>query len=122
MPSPLEEELKLSPYVANVMLYGDGCPYNVALIALDVAAVKKWAAAESVVLDADLDRDPHVRRLIEGEIEAHTASFKSFEKPRAFALVVDEFSVGNGLLTPTLKLKRGEALKRYGQVIKTLYP
>ncbi len=122
VPAALEEEIKLSPYVANVMIYGDACPYNVALIALDVAAVKKWAAAESIALQAELDRDPRVRKLIEEELAMHTASFKSFEKPRAFALIVDEFSVANGLLTPTLKLKRGEALKRYGHLLKTLYP
>lgn len=121
VPSPLEEELKLSPYVSNVMLYGDGRPYNVALVAIDVAAIRKWAAAEGVALEEDLTRDPAVRDLISRELALHSNSFKSFEKPRAFALVSDEFSVDSGFLTPTLKLKRGLVLTRYRDALERLY-
>ena len=53
MPSPLEEELKLSPYLANVMIWGDGRPFNVALVTLDVARVREWAAAAGVTLAED---------------------------------------------------------------------
>ena len=44
VPTPLEEQLKLSPFIANVMVYGDNKPYNVALIVPDVEALKAWAA------------------------------------------------------------------------------
>ena len=57
MPSPLEEELKLSPYLANVMIRGDGRPFNVALVTLDVARVREWAAAAGVTLAEDLAQD-----------------------------------------------------------------
>src|SRR6516165_8744635 len=43
MPSPLEEELKLSPYIANVMLHGHNKPFNVALVVPDATAVERWA-------------------------------------------------------------------------------
>jgi long-chain acyl-CoA synthetase len=121
VPSPLEEELKLSPYISNVMLYGDGRPYNVALVAIDVNAVHKWADHEGVALGDDLARDPAVRDLISREIALHSKSFKGFERPRAFAIVTDELSVDTGFLTPTLKLKRAAVLKRYGDAIDGLY-
>src|SRR5690606_40201830 len=51
VPSPLEEELKLSPFILNVMLYGANRPHNVALVVADVPAIEKWAGERGVVLD-----------------------------------------------------------------------
>ena len=121
MPSPLEEALKLSPWVANVMIYGDGRPFNVALVALDEARVRAWAAAEGVTLEEDLTRDVRVRALVRDELALHAQGFKPFERPRDFALVRDDFTPESGLLTPTLKLKRREVLARYKPLLDGLY-
>jgi long-chain acyl-CoA synthetase len=121
MPSPLEEELKLSPYIANVMLYGDGKPHNVALVAISVPAVQAWAEKSGASLNENPDQDERVRALIAAEIEKHTHEFKGYEKPRAFALVREDFTTENGLLTPTMKLKRREVMTRYGTRIAALY-
>jgi long-chain acyl-CoA synthetase len=121
MPSPLEEEIKLSPYIANVMLYGDGRSHNVALIVVDAAAVRAWGEARGLALGADLATDARVHELIKGEIERHTAGFRGYEKPRDFALIAEDFSVDNGCLTPTMKLRRREVLGRYGELLEGLY-
>ncbi|MGZ3420310.1 MAG: AMP-dependent synthetase/ligase [Polyangiales bacterium] len=121
VPSPLEEELKLSPFIANLMIHGDGMPHNVALVALDVAAIRKWAAAEQLTLEDDLTKDARVRTLVEHELETFGAPLKEFEKPRAFAMITDDLSVANGFLTPTLKLKRAAVLARYGALLASLY-
>jgi long-chain acyl-CoA synthetase len=121
MPSPLEEELKLSPFVANAMLHGDGRPFNVALIVIDEPAVREWATREGLALGDDPTRDERVRALVQRELDAHAEGFKGFEKPRAFALLREDFTQENGLLTPTLKLKRREVLARYGDVVEGLY-
>ena len=63
MPAPLEEQLKLSPYIANVMLYGADKPYNVALVVLDAAAVREWAAEQGI--DARRRPRPRTRAVIE---------------------------------------------------------
>jgi long-chain acyl-CoA synthetase len=47
--------------------------------------------------------------------------FKGYEKPRDFALVREDFTVDNGLLTPTLKLKRREVVARHGRILDELY-
>jgi long-chain acyl-CoA synthetase len=122
MPSTLEEGLKLSPYVANVMMYGDGRPWNVALVVLDEAGVRAWAEREGVALGPDLTADPNVRALVAGELERLGEEFRSFEKPRNFALIREDFTIQNGLLTPTLKIKRREVLARYGALLDSLYP
>src|SRR5260370_21660730 len=71
VPTPLEEELKLSPYIANAMVYGDNKPYNVALIVVNVEAVKGWAAKNGVsAVDTDsLLSHAKVRELFKGEVE-----------------------------------------------------
>jgi len=121
VPSPLEEELKLSPYISNVMIFGDGRPFNVALVSIDPAVITNWARAEGRTLGADLAHAPEVRALIAHELDAHSHGFKAFERPQAFAIVQDELSVETGMLTPTLKLKRNAVLARYGEVIDALY-
>src|ERR1044071_2309050 len=54
MPSPLEETLKLSPFIANVMIYGDARPFNVALVVPNAQALQVWAQKQNIVLADDL--------------------------------------------------------------------
>ena len=121
MPSTLEEALKLSPYIANVMIHGDGRPFNVALIVINEPAVRAWAAQAGVSLGEDAGRNDRVHELISAELERLGSDFKRFENPREFALIREDFTIANGLLTPTLKLKRREVLSRYGALIEALY-
>lgn len=121
MPAPLEEELKLSPYIANVMIYGDGKPANMALVVLAEGPVRKWAEDEGITLSTDLANDAKVRALIGSELELHAKDFKGFEKPKHFVLITEDFTMQNGLLTPTLKLKRRDVLARYDNLIHGLY-
>lgn len=121
MPSPLEEELKLSPYVANAMLCGEGRPFNVALVVIDEASVRAWAERERITLGADLATDERVRALLAEELALHSRGFRPFERPVEFALVVEDFTTANGLLTPTLKLRRRDVLARHGALIEALY-
>jgi len=121
MPSPLEEELKLSPYILNVMLYGANKPFNTAVVVLDENAVRMWAAAHGKRIEGEITTDPNVIELIEGELSRCGTSFRHFEKPAAFALSVDDFTIDGGLLTPTLKLKRGAVIERYKDRLEALY-
>jgi len=84
--------------------------------------VRAWAEREKVALGGDLVSDPNVRALVAAELERLAGAFRSFERPRDFALVREDFTIQNGMLTPTLKLKRREVLARYGDVLDALYP
>jgi long-chain acyl-CoA synthetase len=121
MPSPLEEALKLSPFVANVMIYGDGKPFNIALVVPNAQALQVWAQKQDIDLAADPTQDSRVYALVTAEIARMSEHFKEFEKPRGIALIGEDFTIANGLLTPTLKLKRAEAVARYRNVIDDLY-
>jgi long-chain acyl-CoA synthetase len=120
VPGPLEEALKLSPYISNVMLHGANKQYNVAVVTLDTEAVKKWASAHGVG-SADPTRDPAVEKLIKSEIEERGAAFKAFERPVKFFIANEDFTTENGMLTPTLKLKRRKVLEKWGPALEKLY-
>jgi long-chain acyl-CoA synthetase len=124
VPTPIEEALKLSPYVANAMVYGDNRPYNVALLVVDVPAVRRWAETEHLRLPYDEEgvlKDERVRALFKAEIENHGAAFKGFEAIRDFALIAVDFTTDNGMLTPSLKLKRRRVVETYGALFEQMY-
>ncbi len=121
VPTLIEEKISLSPYVANAMVYGDNRPYNVALVVLDLPAVKAWATAQGIADDADFTEDERVRALIAGEIKAQTTDIARYELIRDFALLSEDFTTENGLLTPTLKIKRRAVLERFGNELEALY-
>ena len=124
VPSPLEEQLKLSPYIAGVMVYGSNKPYNVALVVPNVVAVRKWADENKVTLSTTAEqivKDERVRTLVASEIRTLSAEFKGFERIQDFALIAADFTVENGMLTPKMSLRRREVVQAYGSVLEGLY-
>jgi long-chain acyl-CoA synthetase len=123
VPTPLEEELKLSPYIANAMVYGDNRPFNVAIIVANVDALKGWARKNELGVDdaAALMAHPKVKDLFEKEVETYSKKFKGFESVNGFALIADDFTTDNGMLTPSLKLKRRKVIEVHGPLIEGLY-
>ena len=122
VPSLLEEKLKLSPYVSNAMLYGDNRPHNVALICANVPEVEKWALQRGLrERGAALLARAEVRALFTAEVEALVGGFKAFERPAQFALLTEDFTTENGLLTPKMSLKRRDVVKRYAAELERLY-
>lgn len=120
VPSPLEEQLKLSPYVGNVMLHGANKPHNVALVVLNQVNLAKWAEREGVTL-GDATVNPRVRELIQRELEQYSKDFRSYERPKAFALIADDFTVESGTLTPKMSVRRNRVLEQYQSVLDKLY-
>ena len=120
VPSPLEEELKLSPYIANTLIFGLNRPFNVVLVVLDVQAIEKWARDQGLEIK-DPTNDQAVRALIARELEARSHNFKGYEKPKAFELIREDFTVENGLLTPSLKVRRKLVLDLYQSRLDALY-
>jgi long-chain acyl-CoA synthetase len=120
-PAPLEEALQLSPYIAQCVIFGADRPYNVALIVPDRGALWKWAAEQGLANRPDVLSDPRTIRLFKAELEKHGRAFKGFERPRAFILEGDELSTDNGMLTPTLKVRRRSVLARFQTRLDALY-
>ena len=120
VPSPLEEDLKLSPYISNVMLHGANKPHNVALVVLNLVNLAKWAEREGITL-GDPTKNPRVSELMKAELEQHSKGFRGYERPRAFALLTDDFTTENGMLTPKMSVRRNKVLEHYQTVLDALY-
>jgi long-chain acyl-CoA synthetase len=123
IPSPLEEKLKLSPLIANTMIVGENKPFNVALVVPDLGAVENWAASERIDgrALAELLGDPRLIARVREEIDRLSADFKGYEKVGRFVLLGEDFTLQNGLMTPSLKLRRAAVLDRWGAEIERLY-
>ncbi len=124
VPTPLEEQLKLSPFVANAMVYGDNRPYNVALVVPNAAAILKWAEEKHLTLPGEpaaLAADERVRALVRTEIDKQNASFKGFESIRDFALIPEDFTTANGMLTPKMSIRRRKVVETYGSLLDRVY-
>jgi long-chain acyl-CoA synthetase len=121
-PAPLEEKLALSPFISQVMVHGADKPYNVAVIVPNFENARKWANGHGVDADAQkLLSNPQIRELIAAELDKYSTDWKSYERVKRFLLLPEEFTTGNDMLTPTLKVKRRNVLKRYGSDIDKLY-
>jgi long-chain acyl-CoA synthetase len=123
VPSPLEEQLTLSGFINQALVFGDNKSHNVALIVPDIEALKGWAASEGISGDVgDLLASDKVRELYGAQLDRYQESvFKGFEKIKNFAFVEQEFSTENEMLTPTMKLKRRNVIKTYQPVLDALY-
>jgi long-chain acyl-CoA synthetase len=123
VPSPLEELVKLSPFVNNVMIYGDNKPFNVALVVANVDALREWGAKNGVAAKRpeDLLTDPKVRAKMREELDRVSADFKGYERIRNFALINEDFTLENDMLTPKLSVKRRNVLTRWQKEIDKLY-
>ena len=123
VPTPLEAELRSSKYIRSAMVYGDGRPYNIALLVPDLEPLRAWAAEHQVrAYDIpSLLRHPEIQRLYAQEIERCSESFREFERVRAFVLLERDFSIEDGTLTHTQKIRRREVTMRYEGMIDELY-
>lgn len=119
-PAPLEQKLRLSPFVLQCMLYGAGQDYNVALIVVDVPYLRAYLGGDERPAEA-LIADPRTRRIIHDEILRHSRDFRTFELVRNFWLETRQFTRENGLLTPTFKLRRRAATRAYEARLLSLY-
>jgi long-chain acyl-CoA synthetase len=120
VPSPLEEDLKLSPYIGNVMLYGANKPHNVVLVVLNQINLAKWAEREAVTL-GEPTTNPRVHELIKSELEQHSKDFRGYERPRGFTLITADFTAENGMLTPKMSIRRNHVLQNYQSTLDALY-
>ena len=118
-PQPIETALVTAPHISQAVLLGDGRKYVSALIVPEYDAVRRELG--TAAKDGELSEDERVRALIQGDLDAVTTGFASYERPKRFALLARELSHESGELTPTLKVKMRVVRKRYGGVIEKLY-
>ncbi len=121
-PSAIEGQIALSPYISQVCVIGDRRPYLVALITVDADNIRAYGADRGLAAD-DLQallESKEVQDLIGSVVEEANRNLASFETIKKFRLL-PEFSIADGLLTPTMKVKRSIAMERHADLIEAMY-
>jgi len=121
-PADLELAIAVDPLFSQVLAVGENRPFIACVAVLDKAEWRRLAA--SLGLNADDPASlaqPAVRQAALARMVAQTGSFARYAAPRAVWLTLAPWTLENGLMTPTLKLKRNQLLQRYAQEIEGLY-
>jgi long-subunit acyl-CoA synthetase (AMP-forming) len=122
-PAGIEARLRQLPAVSQAAVIGDRRPYLVALLTLDPARWPAEAAAAGSPAKTPQEACgcAQLRSHLERQLEAVNRGLAGYEQVRRFELLPDEFSIGAGELTPTLKLKRRVIHQNYAAQIAELY-
>ena len=121
-PSDMEMAIATDPLFDHVVVIGEGCPYLSALLVLNPERWKNLAA--ELALDHDSAaalNDSTLHEVILERIGKQLRSFPGYAQIRRVALTRKPWTVDNGLITPTMKLRRGQILQYYGDAIAALY-
>jgi long-chain acyl-CoA synthetase len=122
-PQPIENELKRSPFIQNVVLVGDRQRFVAALLVPNFATVEHYAAEQGIAAAtrAELLGQRKVRALFDAEIEKVNAHLAQFERVKRYALLEHEFSFDGGQLTYTQKVRRRQVEEQYKELLEKLY-
>jgi len=122
-PQPIENSLKLNPLVGIAAILGDRRKFPAVMISPNFILLEEWARENDVpcASPVELIASPKVQALYEGIVEGINGNLARFEKLKRVLVVADEFTADNGVLTPTLKLKRRVIEERYKKQIDELY-
>ncbi len=122
-PAPIEANITMSRYIDQAVLHGDKRNYLVGLVVPIREIIEEHARENNITFDTYstlLERE-EIKELIKGEIERAISGLASYQRIKAFALLEEAFSVENGMLTPSLKLRRRKVEEKYCTVIDAMY-
>jgi long-chain acyl-CoA synthetase len=123
-PQQIESLLKQSEFVSQVVVVGSSRKYPAALIVPDWESLKgalRAAGKDVPATHEALSRLPAAIKVVQKDVTTITAHLADYERVRRIVLLVDEFSIEKGEMTPTLKVKRPVIDQKYGKLIDELY-
>lgn len=122
-PLPIENKLKESPFVEQVMVVGAEMKFVGALIIPSFSNLKDWARQQGLasLSNEELIRQPKVKELYHDLVESFNKYFNHVEQIKKFELLPYEWSIETGEMTPKLSLKRKVVMEKYRDVIDRIY-
>ena len=122
-PSAIEGVLATSKYINQVCVIGDRRKFLSALVTLDEENIKDFSREKGIPFDSlnDLIGNETIKALIDQEVQEKNKAFARYETIKKVVLV-PEFTIENGLLTPTLKIKKNRVLNSFAEKIDQMYP
>jgi long-chain acyl-CoA synthetase len=122
-PQPIENKLKESPYIEQLMVVGEGEKFVSALIVPAFVNLKNWCERNDIAFTTNemTIRHPKVHELYQQVINRYNEFFSHVEQIKKFKLLPKEWTIEGEELTPTLKLKRKVILQKYRDIIADIY-
>jgi len=122
-PQVIEQRLKESPFIEQIIVVGENRKYAAALIIPNFEHVKNWCAVKRISFSSheQMIKNPILIRRIQKEVDHFNQDLGQTEKIKKFCLLADEWSVETGELSPTLKLRRKFIQEKYTQEINDTY-
>ena len=122
-PQHIEAMIGADLYIEQIAVVADRRKYVSALIVPEFVALEEYARKEGIVFDdrQDLIAQPQIVRFFETRIEQHSRELASYERIVKFALLAEPFTIDNGEITPTMKIKRKTINQHFGETIESLY-
>lgn len=121
-PQRIEGMLTLEAEIAQAMVYGDKRPHLVAVVVPDESWLASWVAAAGV--EADLSRladDEALKKALLQVVDRVNGQLSNIEKIRTIVVAREAFTIDNGLMTPTMKIRRHMIKDIYGESLEGLY-
>jgi long-chain acyl-CoA synthetase len=119
-PAVLESELKQSRFIEQVMVIGESEKMPAALIQVNFEFAKEWALRKKLPVDTIVTNERFINR-IGKEIEIHNQKFGKWEQIKKFEITPDEWSIEEGHLTPTMKMKRKVIKEKYKNLYQKIF-
>ncbi|WP_022683556.1 AMP-dependent synthetase/ligase [Sphingobium bisphenolivorans] len=119
-PQKIEGILTLQPEIGQAMVYGDRRPYLVGLLVPDAEWVREWAVAQGRGGEAIVG-DPALQAALRAAVDRVNAELSIIEKVRRFILADEAFTIDNGEMTPSMKIRRHVIRARYQDRLDALY-
>ena len=122
-PQVIEEKFTESGFFENVVVFGEGQKYAVALIVPDFNFLKEWCKKHEIAYTtpSEMITVKEVKDRIAREVQKYNVLFGEFEQIKRYTLIADEWNTANGILTPTLKVKRKIVNQKYENVIQEMF-
>jgi long-chain acyl-CoA synthetase len=121
-PARVEGYLTLEPEIAQAMVFGDRRPYLVAVVVPDADFARAFAGQNGVAAEiAALAADPKFTKAVGAAVARVNRDLAPIERVRRFVIATEPFTIANGQMTPTLKVKRHAIRDAYGPAIDSLY-
>jgi long-chain acyl-CoA synthetase len=122
-PQVIENHFKESSFIEHIMVVGENRRFPAALIIPDFVYLRSWCEVKGLQYPGDEEAvsNPYIYKRIEREVQDLNQQFSRTEQVKRFILLNDEWTQENGLLSPTLKLRRSELKTRYIKQILAVY-
>ncbi|UAB80306.1 long-chain fatty acid--CoA ligase [Marixanthomonas sp. SCSIO 43207] len=123
-PQLIENDMKQSRFIEQILVVGEGEKMPAALIQPDFEFIKEWAAKKGRTISEDpneIVKDEKVIERIQEEVDFYNERYGKWEKVKKFELTPDIWSIEEGHLTPTMKMKRKVIQEKYKDLYEKIY-